>query len=142
MKKITNILKENKTLILKIVCIILFLIYIVKPISFDVKLYLGAAYQANLIGSFPINIMEAWEHKLILNRLIFYLLFQITNLFVRANYIIIFETLVKLIYGIISILIIKIFSKQTKKFFEKYNISEKTIFLLLYLVLIGSRYIF
>ena len=75
MKKTINKLKENKTLILKIVCIILFLIYIVKPISFDVKLYLGAAYQANLIGSFPINMMEAWEHKLILNRLIFYLLF-------------------------------------------------------------------
>lgn len=141
MKKTINKLKENKTLILKIVCIILFLIYIVKPISFDVKLYLGAAYQANLIGSFPINMMEAWEHKLILNRLIFYLLFQITNLFVRANHIIIFETLVKLIYGIISILIIKIFSKQTKKFFEQYNISEETIFFLIYLVLIGSRHI-
>ena len=118
--------------------ITLFITYVIKPISFDVKLYLGAAYQANLIGSFPINLMEAWEHKLILNRLIFYILFQITNLLINTKYIIIFETIVKLIYGIISILIIKLFSKQTKAFFEKYKISEKTVFFLLYLILISS----
>lgn len=142
MEKIVNTIKEHKSKILKIFYITFFTIYVIKPIAFDVKLYLGEAYQANLIGSFPINLFEAWEHKLILNRLIFYLLSQITNLFVSAENVVIFEMIVKFIYGIISILIIKIFSKQTKEFFEKYKISDKMVFFILYLVLMCSRNIF
>lgn len=133
-----NIIKEHKKIILKIFCIILFIIYSIKPISFDVKLYLGAAYQADLIGSFPINLINSWEHKLILNRLLFYLIFKIVNIFVNVNNIVIFEIMSKFIYGIITVVIIKIFSKQTKQFFSKYQISEETVFIILYIILIGA----
>ena len=136
--KMLDFLKKYKKIFLYSFYILLFLIYILKPINFDTKIYLSAAYQADLIGGFPNNLFEAWEHKLILNRLIFYLLFKISNLFVSVNDIVIFEAVVKLIYGIISIAIIKLFSKYTKEFFLKHKINEEKVFFVLYTILIGT----
>lgn len=132
---------ENKKLkekILIIAYVLLFVIYIIKPICFDVKLYIEAAERADAIGKFPDNIFSAWEHKYILNRLIFYILLKITKIFVSVDNIMLFEIIIKAIYGILSIAIIKIFSKSTKNFFSKYKISETVVFGILYFSIIGS----
>ena len=117
--------------------ITLFILFVIAPICFDVKLYIGGAYQTDLLTNFPMSLFECWEHKLILNRFIFYILFKITNIFVNANNIILFEIILKLIYGIISIFIIKFFTNNTKEFFEKYKIKKEIVFFILYSVVIG-----
>lgn len=132
-------LKErNIKKILIIAYILLFVIYIIKPICFDVKLYIEAAGRADALGEFPDNIFSAWEHKYILNRLIFYILFKLAKIFVSVDNIMLFEIIIKAIYGILSIAIIKIFSKSTKNFFSKYKISETVVFGILYFSIIGS----
>lgn len=136
--KVLDFLKKYKNTILIIFYILMFLIYIIKPINFDTKIYLSAAYQADLIGGFPNNLFDVWEHKLIINRFIFYILFKITKLFVDVNNILVFETVVKAIYGIVSVVIIKLFSKSTKEFFEKYQINQEKVFFVLYTILIGA----
>lgn len=132
--------KQKKFLILLILLYILtFIIYLVKPICFDVRIYIEAAQRASNLGGFPYNIFEAWEHKYILNRLIFYIIFKVASIFTSANNIILFELIVKIIYGILAILIIKCFSKSTKSFFEKYKISQSMVFGILYFSIIGSN---
>ena len=125
-----------------IIYILTFVIYIVKPICFDVKIYLEAARRANNLREFPHNIFQAWEHKYILNRLLFYMIFKITSLVISPNNIMLFELTIKTIYGILAIVIIKCFSKSTKSFFEKYKIREPIVFGVLYISIIGSNIYF
>ncbi|NLC87754.1 MAG: hypothetical protein GX682_03140 [Clostridiaceae bacterium] len=133
MKKVINILKQHKKMTLTIIYSFIFILYVIMPVCFDTKIYLGAAYQADLIGSFPINLLEAWEHKLVLNRFFFYFIYKIVKIFVDPNNFLIFEMIVKLIYGLISVLVIKIFTKSTKEFFKEFNISKNIVFASLYL---------
>ena len=131
-ESIKRIIKDNKKQILFIVYIIIFAIYLIKPICFDVKLYIEAAYRADSLGGFPNNIVEAWEHKYLLNRLLYYIMFVIASLFVVPTNVVLFEFAIKVIYGIIALGVIYYFSKSTKTFFEKYNISERLVFGILY----------
>lgn len=137
MKKLINEL-SNKKIFIKALYILIFVIYILKPLCFDVKLYLEAAIRADAIGGFPNNIILAWEHKFILNRLIFYVIFKIAQIIVPIDKIILFEMAVKIIYGFISIGIIRYFAKNTISFFSKYGIKENTVFGVVYLIIIGS----
>ena len=138
-----NVKKKKKfSWLVTVIYVLTFIIYIAKPICFDVKLYIEAAQRAENLGNFPCNIFEAWEHKYILNRLIFYIIFKIASLVVSANNIMLFELVVKIIYGILAIVIIKCFSKSTKSFFENYKISESTVFGILYFSIIGSNIYF
>lgn len=138
MKQLIEKIKRHKKILLIILYTIIFVIYVAKPICFDVKIYLEAAYRADIMGRFPNNIIEQWEHKYILNRLLFYIIFKIAKLIVSVDNIILFEIVVKIIYGLMTIAIIKYFSKSTKEFFEKYDINEDTVFGILYIVLMCS----
>ncbi|MBP3256158.1 MAG: hypothetical protein J6M60_06725 [Clostridia bacterium] len=135
-------IKINKNIAFTAIAILyigLFIYYIFRPINFDVRLYLGAAYQADLIGSFPTNLFDAWEHKLILNRLLFYAIHKIACIFVLPENITIYEIIVKTIYGIFAVGIIALFTRQTKDFFGKYKISQLIVFSSLYLIVVFSN---
>lgn len=135
MIRIKEIIIKNKKEILLIAFAVIFLIYLIKPICFDVKLYIEAAYRADSLGSFPNNIVEAWEHKYLLNRLLYYIMFVIASIFVSPTNVVLFEFVIKVIYGIIALGIIYYFSKSTKHFFEKYNISQGVVFGILYTII-------
>ena len=132
-------MKINKKIVytaIVIFYIILFALYVIRPLNFDTKMYLGAAYQADLIGSFPTNIFDAWEHKLVLNRIIFYGIHKLASVFVSPENVTIYEMVAKAIYGIFAVGIIGLFTKQTKTFFEKYKINQLTVFSSLYFIVI------
>lgn len=133
-----NYIKKNKRQFLLIIYILMFIIFVLKPVSFDVKIYIEAAERACKIGKFPNNIVEAWEHKYILNRLLFFIMVKIVKIFVNENRIMLFEIVIKMLYGLIGIIIIECFSKNTKSLFEKYGINKETVFGVLYFAIIGS----
>lgn len=130
--------KEHKKIFFIFICFILFILFVVSPVNFDTKIYLEAAQRADTLGTFPTNIVQAWEHKYLLNRLLFYILYKLASIFSSPNNIILFEIIIKALYGLLSYTIVKTFSKNTTDFFKKYNIDEPTVFFILYLVIMAS----
>lgn len=133
-----KIFRKHKRTIFISSCFFIFILYLIFPLNFDTKIYLEAAQRADMVGGFPTNVIQAWEHKYLLNRLLFYFLYKIAKLIFPLNNIILFECVIKIIYGLLCYAIIKWFSKSTKSFFEKYHISEPTVFFILYIVIFAS----
>ena len=73
---------KRNIIILGLIALIVEVIYILKPICWDVKFYINSAHQASLLGDFPMNVFESWEQKLIVNRIVIYFIYSITSIFI------------------------------------------------------------
>ena len=87
-------LKKHKRTIFISSCFFIFILYLIFPLNFDTKIYLEAAQRADMLGRFPTNVIQAWEHKYLLNRLLFYFLYKLAKLIFPLNNIILFECVI------------------------------------------------
>ncbi|MCY3016807.1 MAG: hypothetical protein NT171_19205 [Planctomycetota bacterium] len=71
--------------------------FVLAPLNENVREMFAAAKQADFHGSFPGNVVAAWDAKPIANRMIYYGLYHATTLFVPFTDKVLFEPVTKII---------------------------------------------
>lgn len=88
-------------------CVIVFCSFVTAPYTGDIEVFMAAANQAKYkTGNAVMRVFEAWELKGIFNRMTIYIVYFLTNIFVKYTNVVAFEICSKIIYGIGVILVL------------------------------------
>lgn len=92
---------------LSILCLVVFYSFITAPYTGDIQVFMAAANQVKYnTGNGLMRIFEAWELKGIANRIVIYIVYRLTKVFVNYADIVAFEICSKVIYGIFILILI------------------------------------
>lgn len=111
------------------VLLICFISYVVTPFTADTRVFYSSAILADQLGNFPYNIDASWEIKPIGNRLIVYLLYKFTLLFVEIDEKTNFEITTKIIFSVISLVAVLAFVYRIKNLINKYSVTVTQVFI-------------
>lgn len=97
-------LNELFAISMTVFAVAVFVSFVTAPLTGDIKVFIAAANQVQYKDLNGLKaIFEAWELKGIGNRILMYVLYQLTKLFVTYGHVTQFEIVVKFIYAIIII---------------------------------------
>lgn len=115
-------------------CVAVFYSFVTSPYTGDIEVFMAAANQAKYYpGNVLMRIFQAWELKGIFNRVVIFIVYWFTRLFVKYTDVVAFEACSKAIYGIGTIIALAISSyllpvKSIKKKITYFVVAFLSIF--------------
>lgn len=103
------------------------LLYLIAPLHNDILVNFGASFQAEHLGSFPFNVYQAWDLRGIGNKIIYYLIKEISGIFVSYNHVLAFGIISKLVYLSLYFGISFLCINSLKPWLSRYSINPNTL---------------
>lgn len=141
--KCGNIVYDKKIYITASISLfILFVINTIIGLTGDVTDSFAAAFQADYLGEFPVNVYQSFNLRGLGYKYLMYILYKITNIFVKLDNFVSFQILTKFIYYFFFFGISYVFLQIMNKTLKKMNIYWANIYILfIYAILLTSRLI-
>ncbi len=115
------------------------LFWTVQRPSGDVAAFIAAGRQADYYGAFPGNVYEAWELKPLGHRILWRLLYRASTLIAPYEDKVLFEPTIRLLYSLLSILVILVSIRLARAPLRHVGISPPAAFAFLGLAFFGMN---
>lgn len=103
------------------------IVYLIAPLHNDILVNFGASFQAEHFGSFPFNVYQAWDLRGIGNKIIYYLIKEISGIFVSYDHVLAFGIVSKLVYLSLYFGISFLCIKSLKPWLNRYNLNPNNL---------------